>query len=331
AFVKRCDTCTHFLPGLRYQAPPGFFSASQPWEQLTLDVVHIERRNAKYPLALCALDTFSRFAVIMPLKGESADEQILAIKNHIFPLGVPSVIVIDRHPTYTSKKFTEFLSTAKIEASISPGYSSTHVALINRLHRTIRELLAKSVPEGDDWVDSAWLATAAYNGSVHPATGFTPYFLVYNRPMARAIDKILPNPYDGKSLPLANRLQIAERAREIVRERFRAERMHQLAEYDRKRSKQKRHPRVADRVMRLLDVHRRQGGKQAAVRAFGPYVITRINKDRVHCTIVGEQAVEGADGIEVRIDELVPIGDRPCTPIYSSMDVSGRKPEERQP
>ena len=146
-------------------------------------------------------------------------------------------------------------------------------------------------------MNSAWLAAAAYNGSTHPATGFSPYFLIYNRPMQRAVDRILPDPVKGKDVPLERRLQIAERAREIVRERFEAERMHQLAEFERTKSKVRKLPAVTDRVMRVLDFHKRSGGKQAVVRAFGPYVITRIDKDRLHCTIVSELAGSSGEGI----------------------------------
>jgi hypothetical protein len=73
--------------------------------------------------------------------------------------------------------------------------------------------------------------------------------------------------------------------------------------------------------MRRLDIHRRRGGKQAAIRAYGPYVVSRVDKDGVHATIVSEQAQNDDEGIRVRIDELIPIKDRVCTPIYSSLDM----------
>jgi hypothetical protein len=326
-FVKNCDTCTHFAPGMRFRAPPGTFSASYPWEQITLDVVQLEKRDSNYPVALCALDTFSRFAVIMPLKNETAEEQIRAIKNYILPLGTPAVFVLDRHPVYTSKKFTDFVKTIGAKLSLSPGYSSTHVALVNRLHRTIREILAKCSSDDADWVDSVWIATRAYNGTIHPVTGFSPAFILNGRSLNYQVDKILPNPYNEKTLPIDKRLEIVQKARDIVKERFKTERMKQLADFEKKALSQKRRPVINERVMRVLDVHRRKGGKQAAVRAFGPYIVTKIEKDCVHAVIISELTPDGDEGTRVRIDELIPIGDRQCTPVYSTLDFVTKKDE----
>jgi hypothetical protein len=320
-FVKACPTCMRFMPGMRFRAPPGYFSASYPWEQLTLDVVHLEKRDSKYPVALCALDTFSRFAVIMPLPNETAEEQILAIKNYILPLGTPAVFILDKHPVYTSAKFQQFIKTIGSSVSLSPGYTSTHVALVNRLHRTIREILAKCATDDTDWVDSAWIATRAYNGTCHPATGFSPSMILNGRTMSYKIDQTLRNPYNERGLPLDKRLQIIDKARDIVKRRFATERMKQLADFEQKVMNQKRRPNINERVMRRLDIHRRRGGKQAAIRAYGPYVVSRVDKDGVHATIVSEQAQNDDEGIRVRIDELIPIKDRVCTPIYSSLDM----------
>jgi hypothetical protein len=261
----------------------------------------------------------------MPLKNEMAEEQIRAIKNHILTLGTPAVFVLDRHPVYTSKKFTDFIKMIGAHLSLSPGYSSTHVALINRLHRTIREILAKCATDDSEWIDSVWIATRAYNGTVHPVTGFSHSFILNGRSLSYQIDKILPNPYCDKNLPTEKRLEIVQKAREVVRERYKAERMKQLADYDKKVLNQKRRPATNERVMRRLDIHRRKGGKQAAVRAVGPYVVTKIDKDGVHATIINELAPENDEGTRVRIDELIPIGDRQCTPVYSSLDFISKK------
>jgi hypothetical protein len=256
----------------------------------------------------------------MPLKNETAEDQIRAIKQHILPLGTPAVFVLDRHPVYTSKKFTEFIKQIGASISLSPGYSSTHVALVNRLHRTIREILAKCATDDTDWVDSVWIATRAYNGTIHPVTGFSPAFILNGRSLSYSVDKVLPNPYNEKNLPIDRRVEIVQKARDIVKERFKAERMKQLADFEKKALSQKRRPIVNERVMRMLDPHRRKGGKQAAVRAVGPYIVTKIEKDCVHAIIISELKPDGDEGTRVRIDELIPIADRQCTPVYSTLD-----------
>lgn len=63
------------------------------------------------------------------------------------------------------------------------------------------------------------------------------------------------------------------------------------------------------------------------MRAVGPYVIPKIDKDSVHTTIINELAPESDEGMHVLIDELIPIGDRQCMLVYSSLDFILRKDE----
>jgi len=172
-FLYRCEVCLKFNPGMRFQAEPGHFCASRPMEQITMDVAFMRQRKTEYPIALCAECTYTHYIWIIPLKTQRSEDQIEGIRNSILSFNHKiKEFVTDKHTAYTSKAFTDFLKIEKIGASISQGYWSTHVALINRGHRTIRQILAKCQETGEDWVDKIPLVTRAYNTSVHPSTGF---------------------------------------------------------------------------------------------------------------------------------------------------------------
>lgn len=79
--------------------------------------------------------------------------------------------------------------------------------------------------------------------------------------------------------------------------------------------------------MKLIELNRLKDGKQAAVKAYGPYVITDIDKDNRHAYIIQEFGPKDQTSIRVRWEELVPIGDRICTPIYSPTDIVKSKVE----
>ena len=57
---------------------------------------------------------------------------------------------------------------------MGPGYSSTHVALVNRLHCTLRAMLTRSSEMTTDWVRHVPEVVRAYNDCPHPGTGFSP-------------------------------------------------------------------------------------------------------------------------------------------------------------
>ena len=51
------------------------------------------------------------------------------------------------------------------------------------------------------------------------------------------------------------------------------------------------------------------------------WIITEIDKDNRHAFIIQENGTKNQESVRVRWEELVPIGDRICTPIYSPTDI----------
>ena len=327
AFLRKCEVCLKYNPGMRFQAEPGHFCATRPMEQITMDVAYMRQRKTEFPLALCAECSYTHYIWVIPLKAQRSEDQIEGIRNTILSFNHrPKEFITDKHTAYTSKAFSDFLKVNGITASISQGYWSTHVALINRGHRTIRQLLAKCTEEGEDWVDKIPLVTRAYNTSIHPATGFSPYFMLFGQEPAREIDKWLPLPKEKSGKTLKTRLEEYEMMKEVVRKKHLATRLKQMAEFEKNKSSKRRHdPKIGERVMRCIELNRLKEGKQSAVKVYGPYIITNLDKDRRHAYILNEFGGENQEAIRVRWEELIPIGDRMCTPIYASSDVVKRE------
>jgi hypothetical protein len=332
-FMRKCEVCLKFNPGLRFQAEPGYFGATHPLEQITFDVAHMKQRKTEFPLALCAEDTFTRWMWIMPLKNETAEEQIRAIRTTIMSLcHQPKEFITDRHSVYLSRAFRDFLQAHSIRLSISKGYWSTHVALVNRGHRTMRSLLAKCCAENEDWVTKLPMISSAYNHSVHPATGFSPYFMLFCKKPESILDKIVPLPPEIQQKSMKEIIEEYEAICKIVRNKHLSTRLKQLADFNRIKSPKRRHnPKPNERVMKLIEIPRLKEGKQSAVKAYGPYIITEIDKDNRHAYIVSEFGPKNQEGMRVRWEELVPIGDRICTPIYSPNDIVRPPVAESEP
>ena len=323
-FVSKCNTCLQLRPGNSFQVEPGYFVATEVWDQVTIDVMHMQKRNSEFKLALVAIDTYSRYAIVMPLKGETAKEQMQALRNHVLHLGSPKTLVLDRHPVYTSSEFIEFCERNHIKLGISPGYSSNHVAIVNRVHRTLKELFAKLTGKGDDWTKEIARVTLAYNTMRHPATGFSPFFLFHARNPNLKIDKFMPQIDDRTSdeKRAANMLSIEDAKNEVLK-KFEAIHKKQIAEFMRDHSKKKRDcPKVNERVFKILPLQKREGGKLAPVRAVGPYFIAKLEKDRIHALIVPQYRADdiSCPGERVKINDLIPIGNRICTPVFANSD-----------
>lgn len=85
----------------------------------------------------------------------------------------PPDFFADRHTAYMLSTFAQFLEEKEIRA---PNTATA----------------AKHCEGEDDWVSKIPRVTRAYSTSIHPATGFSPYFMLYFRVPDREIDKGLP-------------------------------------------------------------------------------------------------------------------------------------------
>ena len=323
-FVSNCETCVYMRPGNSFQVEPGLFVATDIWDQVTIDVMHMQKRHSDYKLALVAIDTFSRYCIVMPLKTETAKEQMQALRQHVLIHGAPKTLVLDRHPVYTSKDFLDFCKTENIKLSLSPGYSSNHVALVNRVHRTLKELFAKMTAKETDWTKQIARVTLAYNSVTHPATGFPPYFLFHARRPNTSLDRLIPMINDDSDdANRADRFVKVEIAKEEVVKKFEAIHRKQIADFMRNHSGKKRDdPKVGEKVFKILPIQKRDGGKLAPVRAVGPYFISKLDKTRTHATIVQQYADDGVSkpSEHVKINDLIPIGNRIVTPVFANTD-----------
>jgi len=69
--------------------------------------------------------------------------------------------------------------------------------MVERFHRTLNSILAKSVSANQrDWCERAPLAAAAYRASIHESTGYSPYLVMFGRENRMPIDILWENPSD---------------------------------------------------------------------------------------------------------------------------------------
>ena len=327
--LNECSICTSFLGGRHFEPPPAAFIAEKFLEQITIDVFHLGPSKYNVSKALAIIDTFSRFGWVIPLKDETAETQIEAIRSSAMTLGWPKTIVADRATSYISETFKQFCSKHGINLYLSPGYSPNHVAVVNRFHRTLREMLAKTSNQISDWVDALQYVVLAYNSTTHPALGFTPREVVIGENSNLMIDQIIGvtiKPADIERADYISNLDIARS--EIQKKVLDAQKRAQedsIKRYLRTRSNRKPHIlKKGERVLRVCAADKKKLGKQAAVRYFGPYIVVEILEDGVHANVVRE--IEPDSIVEkIHIKNLVPARDRVCIPIYPAADIIDRE------
>ena len=126
-----------------------------PWHTVATDL--FELRNSKY---LLIVDYYSRFPVLHKLASTTARALIQEMKAVFAELGVPSVIVSDGGPQYTSVEFKDFMKQWQIEHRVSSPRHPQSNGMAERHVQTMKASLIKTMEEGED-IDLALLTYKA--------------------------------------------------------------------------------------------------------------------------------------------------------------------------
>ena len=293
--------------------------------------MHMKHSSEGYCCILAAIDVLSRMAWAVPLRNETAQSQIDALTNSVLQFGTPRMLISDRHKVYESEEWLNWLQLIGVTGFLSPGYSSTHVAPVNRLHRTLREMLAKAMQEHMEWSRILPYVVIAYNESKHPATGLSPKEVVFGEQpwtkinaMIRAKVKITAID-SHEYLCELNVMRV--RARQMAIEIQEARHKKLVDEFlERQRQGARCALTAGHRVMRMCPAVKHKEGKQLAVRYYGPYVISSVDKDGIHCMIIKETEPK-SEPKKVHFKYLVSLKkDRVMVPIYPVEDLVRKAP-----
>uniref|UniRef100_A0A3P9H7T2 Integrase catalytic domain-containing protein n=1 Tax=Oryzias latipes TaxID=8090 RepID=A0A3P9H7T2_ORYLA len=179
-YIAACTTCaraksSNSPPAGHLQPLP---APQRPWSHIAMDFVTGLPPSHGFTVSLTVIDRFSKAAQFIPLHQlPSATETANILVNHVFRHhGIPSDIVSDRGPQFTSQVWTAFCSALGASTSLTSGY---HPQSNGQAERTNQELeaalrcLAAQNPE--DWSDYLVWVEYAHNNHPSSATGMSPF------------------------------------------------------------------------------------------------------------------------------------------------------------
>ena len=181
AYVSGCAVCQRTKPSS--QAPPGLLQpipiAQHPWEQVSMDLITDLPTSLGYDAIMVFVDTLTKMAHFVPTnKNISAEQTAALFVKHVFcHHGLPTKIISDRDPRFTSDFFTALFRRLGTQLSPSTAYHPQTDGQTERTNRTLEQLLRAYVhPLHDDWADHLHLAEFVYNNAVQASSSVSPFF-----------------------------------------------------------------------------------------------------------------------------------------------------------
>ena len=186
-YIKSCDECrksksrTVKTPGTNvpYSVP------DQPWEVMAMDMkTGLPVTDRGYDAVWVFVDKLTRRAHAIPCRKDIDAAGVARLFfDHVFKHhGIPRVIVSDRDPRFVSEFWKKLWDLVGTRLNMStPDHPQTDGSSENYIKTLVTMLRAFTLRNKRDWDLYLSAVEFAYNDSVHPVTGFTPFQLDMGR------------------------------------------------------------------------------------------------------------------------------------------------------
>jgi len=186
-YLRGCDICQRNKSELTL--PAGLLQPlpipTMIWRDISMDFVDGLPNSQGKTVIFVVVDRLSKYAHFIPLKHPySAIMVAEEFFENIFKLhGLPTSIVCDRDPTFTSNFWRELFRLQGTRFNFSSAYhpqTDGQTEVVNRTLEMYLRCFTGDRPK--EWVK--WLSWVEYiyNTSYHSSTGMSPFELVYGRP-----------------------------------------------------------------------------------------------------------------------------------------------------
>lgn len=180
-----CATCLIHAP--RHPSIHGFLhpiSAFRPWDIVGMDVAGpISPTSGDFKYILVCVDYFTRWCEAIPLAVNNAKSVANAFLTKIIARhGIPKKVITDEGGSVDSSQIRELTHYFGIEKQRSVAYKPSTDGMAERVIGTLKKMLAKYCSErGEKWHKFLPLVLMSYHASIHSATGYSPYYLMFGR------------------------------------------------------------------------------------------------------------------------------------------------------
>ena len=191
-WCRTCATCaTRKTPSLKMKAQLHPVKAGYPMQIVATDILGpLPLTSNGNCYLLVATDYFTRWVEAYPIPNQEAVTVATKLTQELFfRFSLPEQLHSDQGRQFESILIAEMCKLLQIHKSRTTPYHPQGDGLVERFNRTLLDLLSTSIKDHQGtWEDHIRAVCMAYNTSVQPTTGFTPFYLMFGRQARIPVD-----------------------------------------------------------------------------------------------------------------------------------------------
>ena len=148
----------------------------RPLQLVEADLMALPKTTKGSVALLVVIDHFSKWATAAPLKNKTAATVVYAMENRVLPYLVGNIeeILTDNGPEFGSRVFDEMCNRFNIKHRKTTPLKPTSTGAVERLNRTLKNLLKCSATRNKEWDDNITKVLMTYNRTWHEEIQSTP-------------------------------------------------------------------------------------------------------------------------------------------------------------
>ena len=189
------------------------------WQADLVDLREFSKKNKGFKYLFTCIDTFSKFAFVIPMKSKKTKSVCSAFKSIVNKGRIPASLQVDEGKEFTSRCFKKIMDELSINLYFAMN-KKIKCAIVERFHRTLRGRMFKMFTKRGNtkWYKEIQDLVAGYNKSYHRSIKMAPSEVnyenedtVYNNLYSKNWADEDPKLKEGQKVRVLHRLKIFDR------------------------------------------------------------------------------------------------------------------------
>lgn len=186
-YVQSCQICQMTKPELIHT--PGLLQPlpipEEAWTSISMDFITGLPKSEGKEVIMVVVDRFTKYSHFIPLSHPyRAADVAQSFLDHVYKLyGLPSSLITDRDPIFTSRFWKELMNKLNIRLNMSSAYHPQTDGQTERVNQCLENYLRSMVfTQQKRWIKWLPLVEWWYNTSFHSSLKTSPFHALYGYP-----------------------------------------------------------------------------------------------------------------------------------------------------
>ena len=150
------------------------YGINSQWQADLVDLSSLKKQNKQFRYLLVAIDCFSKYAYVVPIKSKSGESLIIAFKKILSKGEKPIALQTDKGTEFTNRPFQNWLKAQDIRYFTSNN--ETKCSIVERFNRTLKSKMWKyfTAKNTSKYIDVLPSLVKAYNNTYHRSIRMPP-------------------------------------------------------------------------------------------------------------------------------------------------------------